>query len=73
MKLQQARLIWAIILASLFGIIAATFCYFLGTTDTLGHALGAFGRYGIGLIPIFLAVVILAFSSLRRIGKKEKG
>lgn len=72
MNPKQARLAWALILIFLFGIVVATFCYFLGTTDTLGEAFQAYWRFGAGLIPLFLIVALLAAVSLRRLDKKER-
>ena len=72
MKANHRILIWGILLMAMFATILGTFCYFLGKTDSLGDAMSEFIHFGYILFPLFLVVIGLAVSDIRRIGKKKK-
>ena len=72
MKDQHKKSLYVILLIFLFGVIGATFCYFLGTTETWAEAFGAFWPYGRGMLPMFLAVVCLIALDVRRMNRGKK-
>lgn len=72
MKNQQKKALYIVLLLFLFGLIGATFCYFMGITDTLGEAFTEFLRFGKWLLPAFIAAFSLILYDLNRLNRKNR-